>query len=349
MKFWLSRIAFALALVVLGVFVINASWLAPTPRGQVKLIAHRGVAQEFDRKGVTNDSCTATRIERPVHDYLDNTVRSIAAARDQGAHMIEMDVAPTADGNIAIFHDWTLACRTDGHGEVRSKTLDELKRLDIGYGYTADGGRTFPFRGLRRDRIPSLAEAVALLPVTPILFNFKGKDPAEADLLAKALKAAGRDPQAVGDGFYGAEGPVERIRQLYPRAWAWSLEGAKRCTIDYLKTGWTTIFPESCRGGTMIVPLNRQWLFWGWPDRLLQRMTDPGGRVIITGPYRNGEPNTGLTLPEQLGSIPSTFTGYVWVEDIWTIGPALQPRWDIRSPAQVNAAEAGLERRRARK
>ena len=49
----------------------------------------------------------------------------------------------------------------------------------------------------------------------------------------------------------------------------------------------------------------------------------------------------GLTLPEQLGEIPASFNGYVWVDDIWTVGPALRPGRDFRTQAQMDAAEAG--------
>ena len=42
-----------------------------------------------------------------------------------------------------------------------------LKSLDAGYGYSADGGRTFPFRGKGVGAIPTLAEAVRALPTTP--------------------------------------------------------------------------------------------------------------------------------------------------------------------------------------
>jgi glycerophosphoryl diester phosphodiesterase len=268
-------------------------------------------------------------------------------ARRMGADMVEIDIAPTADGEIAVFHDWTVDCRTNGKGEVRAKTMAELKRLDIGYGYTADGGRSFPFRGQQRDAMPTLEEALAALPTTPILFNFKSKSPAEADLLAAALAAARRDVIRRGDAFYGAAGPVERIRHYYPDAWAWSLEQAKRCTRDYLLYGWTTVVPKSCRNGTLIIPLNDQWLAWGWPNRLLSRMQAVGARVIVSGPYRSGEPNTGLNLPEQLGEIPNTFSGYIWVEDIWTVGPAFRPGRDIRTKLQQDSADAGLERRRA--
>jgi len=72
---------------------------------------------------------------------------------------------------------------------------------------------------------------------------------------------------------------------------------------------------------------------------------DPEAKVLIVGP-RGGKQGMGLTLPEQLGEIPSTFKGYVWVEDIWTVGPALRSNRDIRTQAEQDAAEAGLKRRR---
>jgi len=347
MKYWLSRAFLFLAVAILLLTFVNASWLAPTPVGGVKLIAHRGVSQLFDHKGVDHGTCTADRIEPPVHDFQENTVRSMEAAARLGADMVEIDIAPTADGRIAVFHDWTVDCRTEGKGDVRSKALAELQALDIGHGYTADGGKSFPFRGKRKDHMPSLEEALAALPNTPILFNFKGQDPREADQLAAALKAARRNVVERRDAFYGAPGPVERIRTHFPKALAFTKESAKACTKDYALLGWTSIVPESCRNGVIIVPINRQWMFWGWPNRLIQRMQGVGARVIVIGNY-GSDAGMGLTLPEQLGEIPSTFNGYVWVDDIWTVGPALRPGRDFRTQAQMDAAEAGLKRRRAR-
>jgi glycerophosphoryl diester phosphodiesterase len=345
MKYWLSRVALVLAVAILLLTFVNASWLAPKPVGGVKLVAHRGVSQLFDHHGLKRDTCTATRIEQPVHDYLENTTRSMQAAALLGADMVEIDVAPTADGRIAVFHDWTVDCRTNGTGETRALTLPQLQALDVGHGYTADGGKTFPFRGRGKDHIPSLEEALAALPNTPIIFNFKGTDPREAEQLAAALTTARRDVVERRDAFYGDAGPVERIRTLFPKAWAWTKEGAKACTKDYVLTGWTSIVPASCRNNVLMVPINRQWMFWGWPDRLIQRMDSVGAKVVVIGPYGEGKA-TGLTLPEQLGEIPSSFNGFVWVDDIWTVGPALRPRRDFRTQAQMDAAAAGLKRRR---
>ena len=346
MKGKLRLIAFAIAAILLVLTFINASWLASKPRGGVRLIAHRGVYQLYDHKGVDRDTCTAARMEQPVHDYLENTTRSMQAARQMGADVVEIDIAPTRDGQIAIFHDWTVDCRTEGKGEIRDKTMAELKQLDPGYGYTADGGKTFPFQGKQKATIPTLQEALDALPTTPIIFNFKGRSPREADLLAAALKAARRDVVARRDVFYGDRGPVDRIKAHNPAAWAWShKQSAKDCTKDYVLYGWTSIIPESCRNGTLIVPLNYQWAFWGWPNRTIQRMDKVGARVLIIGPYGE-DTHMGLTLPEQLGKIPASFKGYVWVDDIWTVGPGLRPHRDIRTKEQQAAAEAGLKRRR---
>ena len=144
---WIKRVALVLAIAFLAMTFVNASWLAAAPKGYVRLLAHRGTVQQFSHKDLKSEDCTATRIEVPVHDYLENTLPALQMADGLGAAMIEIDIAPTADGRIALFHDHGLDCRTNGKGEVKDMTLAQLKALDAGYGYTADQGKTFPFRG----------------------------------------------------------------------------------------------------------------------------------------------------------------------------------------------------------
>lgn len=305
----------------------NATWLAPDPVGKRVLIAHRGVSQLFDHRGVTDDSCTATRIYPPEHAYIENSLPSMKVAIGRDAGAVKFDVAATKDGRLAVFHDWTLDCRTDGKGNIRDSTMAELKRLDIGYGYTADGGKSFPLRGKGIGKMPTVEEGFAALPVHPILFNFKSRNAEEADQLFAILKASGRDSAKIGDAFYGAAGPVKRMRELLPTNWSFDLKTeAKACTKDYALYGWTGIVPESCRNGVIAIPVNYQWAFWGWPDRLIQRMDGVGARVIVLGPFERGKSNEGLTTPQQLAKVPASFNGYIWVEDIRAVGPALRPR-----------------------
>ena len=45
--------------------------------------------------------------------------------------------------------------------DLRLQLEAELEALDIGHGYTADGGATFPFRGKAVGEMPTLGEALA--------------------------------------------------------------------------------------------------------------------------------------------------------------------------------------------
>jgi glycerophosphoryl diester phosphodiesterase len=345
-RVWLQRGALAAALVFLVLTFINASWLAPAPAGSVTLIAHRGVHQQFNHAGVDDKSCTATRIEKPVHPFLENTIESVAAAKRLSAPVIQVDVAPTRDGKIVLFHDWTVDCRTNGKGETRSHTLAELKALDAGYGYSGDNGKSFPFRGKGVGAIPALEEVLPYVRDRALLFNFKSRDPAEADLLAAALKAAERPVEKLGDGFQGDPAIIARIRQHFPAAWAFDQSSIKACTTAYAWMGWLGITPSACRNGTLFVPLDQQWAIAGWPNRTQARMEAVGARIVVVASADKARP-MGLDLPEQLGEIPSTYTGYIWTEDIWTIAPALFPRINPRNDLEESALFKALAARRS--
>ncbi len=225
--------------------------------------------------------------------------------------------------------------------------MAELQRLDIGHGYSADGGKTHPLAGSPRQHIGSLDEANQVLRHIPMLYNLPGEDAQAGERLAAALKASGRDVERVGDAFVGKAGPIAAIRQAYPGAWAWTWEEAETCASDYTRIGWTGTVPESCKGGTMAIPIDRQWPFWGWPNRLSARMKEAGGRIIMTGPAPDGREPSGLNLPEQLGEVPGSFTGHLLLDDFWTVGTALRPSMDRRTVSEQIEAEKGLERRRA--
>lgn len=314
------------ALVVAWFTLSNASFLAPDPVGKRVLIAHRGVSQLSDQMGITDATCTATRIRPPEHNYIENSLPSMKAAIGRDAGMVEFDVAGTQDGQAAIFRDSTLDCRTDGTGPIHQRTMAELKALDMGYGYTADGGKTFPLRGTGTGLMPSLDEVLGAIGHASLRINFNSRDPEEAELVLAAFARAGIDPNQPRFGFFGAPRLMQVIRAKAPKAWAMDPDAAKRCTADYLKFAWSGWYPTSCVGGTIVVPLDRQWAYWGWPDRLQDRAAKHGTRVLITGPHSDEEGSTGLSEVNQLTKVPASFRGYVWIDDIYNLGPALRPR-----------------------
>lgn len=180
---WMKGVWLLVLLTATALYFANASWLAPLPENtRIRFIAHRSVHQIFDRTGLNNNSCTAKQIARPVHTLLENTLASMRAAFAAGAEVVELDVHPTKDNRFAVFHDRTLQCRTNGTGRARDHLLAELKALDIGYGYTADGGATFPLRGKGVGLMPSLDEVFDAFPDRRFLINFKSHDAREGDL-----------------------------------------------------------------------------------------------------------------------------------------------------------------------
>ena len=136
-----------LVLLAAFIFLNNGPLFVNVSGGKPFLLANGGLSQPYHREDLTNQTCTASRILPPKHPYLENTIASMKAAFQLGADIVEFDVQPTKDGKFAVFHDWMLDCQTNGKGVTGKYTLAELKKLDIGYGYTADEGKTFPFRG----------------------------------------------------------------------------------------------------------------------------------------------------------------------------------------------------------
>lgn len=320
------RILFGVVLVLIGiVYLVNASWLAPQPVGRATLMAHRGIHQLYDRKGIDKDSCTAMRMLPSTNPYLENTIPSMQASFAAGADVLEIDIHPTKDNHFVVFHDWGLDCRTNGTGVTRDQSLAYLKSLDVGWGYSADKGKTYPFRGKGIGMMPSLAEVLKAFPRKRFLINFKSRWVKEADLLLAYLQANGI---AIDDRLmvYGGERPVERWKILNPNGFAFTKADVKRCTLDYAKFGWSTVVPDSCRNSVIAVPITFRHLIWGWPNRFLQRMQAAGVTVIIFGEVENDNGAPGITNPENLAGIPRGFNGFIWTDAIETIGPAWRSR-----------------------
>ena len=286
------------------------------------LLAHRGVSQQFDRTNLQNDTCTAERMLPPSHSFLENTIGSMRASFEAGADVVEFDVHPTRDGQFAVFHDWTLDCRTNGQGVTREHSMDELRQLDIGYGYTADGGKTFPFRGKGIDLMPSLEDVLTTFPERRFLINIKSNDPAEGHLLAAALrKASSRQLERLM--VYGGDAPIATLRSELPNLESMSRGTLKACLISYIGYGWTGIVPNACRHTIIFAPINIAPWLWGWPDRFLRRMSDVGSSVFAIGPYLGGEFSTGIDTPQDARQLPKGFTGGVMTNEIETIAPLL--------------------------
>ncbi|WP_108818260.1 glycerophosphodiester phosphodiesterase family protein [Pseudovibrio sp. Alg231-02] len=319
-----KKIVLLLLLAFAGVYLYNASWLSgQTPSGKPRFIAHRGVHQTYHRNELTNQTCTAERINTPTHSFLENTIASMRAAFEAGADIVELDVHPTADNKLTVFHDWTLDCRTNGLGITRSHSLAKLKALDIAYGYTADGGETYPLRGTGIGAMPELEEVFRALPGKKFLINFKEKELLSAELLQEKLD---KHPEWKAQvwGVYGASVPTWSIADSAEEIVGFDKRQTKACLKAYIALGWSGYVPQECRGTVIGVPSNYTWAIWGWPHKFQQRLKEYGSEVIASGPFTLQGVGGGIDTPEQLAAVPDNFDGYIWTDKIEVLAPYIQ-------------------------
>lgn len=303
------------ALAVVALF--NASCWS-SYRHRPMLLAHRGIAQSL-HASKDRDTCTAS-IDPPVHGLLENTIASMQAAFDAGADVVEFDVHPTTDGQFAVFHDWTLDCKTEGHGPTRDHSMAELEALDIGYGYTADGGKTFPFRGKGVGLMPTLDDVLSAFPDKHLLINVKSNDPAEGELLAARLSRLPpeRMEQLIS---YGGDRPMRVLRERLPTLRVTSRESESTCVKRYLAIGWTSAIPDACRRSMLVIPIHIAPWLWGWPNLFLERMNNVGTQVFVSGPDTTDA--TGIDTEQLLQRLPKDFSGGIWTNRIDRLGPLL--------------------------
>ncbi|NLN06120.1 MAG: glycerophosphodiester phosphodiesterase [Firmicutes bacterium] len=315
-QFW-RRVGLIVLLLLVFVYLNNSSlWLRP--EGRPLLLAHRGLAQTFPMEGITDETNTAARIYEPEHPYLENTIASMEAAFAAGADIVELDIHPTRDGHFVVFHDWILDYRTDGSGPVRDHSLADLKKLDVGYGYTADNGKTYPFRGKGVGLMPTLAEVLERFPHKLLLIHVKSNDPGEGEMLAEFLRAY---PEERLDNLtvYGGDEPIAVLQKKLPRLRVMSKATMKKALLSYLAVGWTGYIPKAIRHTQLHLPLRYARLLWGWPHRFLKRMEKADTRVIIVA--GDGTFSEGFDTVESLTQLPEDFTGGIWTNRIDRIAP----------------------------
>ncbi|HXG85816.1 MAG TPA: glycerophosphodiester phosphodiesterase [Pyrinomonadaceae bacterium] len=131
--------------------------------------------------------------------FPENTLYAFERAADLGVDVIEIDVRSTSDGTLVVIHDATVERTTDGSGRVVEMTLDRLKRLDAGYRFSPDGGKTFPLRqsGVT---IPTLREVFTAFPA--MRFNIEPKQSAPS--IIKPLCSIIREHKMIDKSVVGS-------------------------------------------------------------------------------------------------------------------------------------------------
>jgi glycerophosphoryl diester phosphodiesterase len=254
-----------------------------SPKDNFDVVAHRGVHTNW-KKGTYDrgTGCEATNIYTPTHEYIENTLDSIGAAFDMGATVVEIDIRRTSDDHLVIFHDYALECRTDGQGEVRDHPLAYLQSLDIGYGYTHDGGQTYPFRGKGVGQMPTLIEVLQAFPDRKLWIDHKDGSLETAKLLVDIVKELPPEqqellyywgPPETYEYIHGEIPAITRFVGIRPQV--------KDCMLPYLVTLGLGRFPDECAGMGVGLPPEYLKFAWGWPYRFLAKVENADARFYL--------------------------------------------------------------------
>jgi glycerophosphoryl diester phosphodiesterase len=168
----------------------------------------------------------------------ENTLESFAQAVRLGVDALECDVHLSRDGVPVVIHDPALDRSTDASGAVRDRSAAELQRVDAGARFTADGGRTFPYRGAGIT-VPTLEDVLAATGRIPLIVEIKTVE-AAAPALAVIQRAGSADRVLIGsflqdalEPFIRAGIPVGASSRALIRLYMPALMGARPTALPY--------------------------------------------------------------------------------------------------------------------
>lgn len=183
----------------------------------------------------------------------ENTIASFERALDQGAQILESDVHLTGDGVPVLIHDPSCGRIAESSASVAETSLADLQRLDAGYRFSPDAGRTHPFRG-RELRIPSLDEAFRALPGARFNLELKAEDTALVEACVGLVAEHGREATTLLTS--GDDQVMARLRARLDRHPIEIAQGASTGDVlDFIRTALAGGSPVAGPMALQIPPL----------------------------------------------------------------------------------------------
>lgn len=176
-------------------------------------------------------------------DFPENTEASFRSAFELGVDVIETDVRLMKDGEVLLFHDPDLSRHTGEKRLIKSLTIEDLAAIDMGFRFSRDQGRTFPWRG-KGIRPFLLKDALRLFPETR--FNIDLKDPGKelAHRTAGVIREAKAEQRVCIGSFHYSS--IKAFRDVLPGAATSLCQREMTLTLMLYRTGWT---PDSVKTG----------------------------------------------------------------------------------------------------
>ncbi len=145
--------------------------------------------------------------------WPENTVEGFKACAERWPEvLLEADARLTSDGRVVLQHDEKVDRTTDGTGVLGQMTFEAVRKLDAGFRFTPDDGKTFPYR--EKDvRVPTLEEALNALPKSRFLIELKDHE-GIADAVMEAIRACDAEDRVIIASFIPAH--MARLLEIAP-------------------------------------------------------------------------------------------------------------------------------------
>jgi len=157
-------------------------------KGCFEVIGHRGVAAK----------------------YPENTLLSFKTAVELGVDAVEFDVHRTRDGRLVVTHDHTVDRCSNGKGNIKDMTCDQLKALDFG------GWKGPEYTGLK---IPTFQETLDFIhgmkPDQYLLVELKDDDEGCTRAVLEELRTRGALARTLVLSFHPRQ--LKLLRELEPK------------------------------------------------------------------------------------------------------------------------------------
>lgn len=116
----------------------------------------------------------------------ENTFAAFKEAARYDVDGFEIDIRLTKDDEIVVFHDKYVDRVSNGSGQVRNHTLEELNKLDFGYHFKDING-DYPFHGSEDAKIVTLKALIQMYPEMRINIDMKDAPDTTAGQLVPSL------------------------------------------------------------------------------------------------------------------------------------------------------------------
>ncbi len=146
-------------------------------------------------------------------EFPENTMPSFKRAEELGVDVLETDVHFTKDKKFVVLHDHHLKRTTNGKGMAADYALSELKKLDAGYNFTSNDGKTFPYRN-KGINLLSLEELFEEFPDYRFNIELKNSIPGQVEYYGKIIKKYNAQTRVLTASEYTKN--LQELRSLFP-------------------------------------------------------------------------------------------------------------------------------------